>query len=147
MHRRARPPDNDRPTQSVQTLMSRKVAIQEALRVVKRKDDLGTPGDNEGFSLPHIARGRALALKDQLTVEDLHEARRYVYRFRRQIPLGKLADALGDRQSLRELKEELRPGRPRLPRRKRGQARKKPARRGQIGARAHDDGETLQCPT
>ena len=122
-------------SEGIPAAISTVAAIQEALTIVKHKDDIGTPQDGEGFSLPHLNTGTALAVKDDLTPEEVNIARKYVYRFRRQIPLPLLAAALGDR-SLADLKEELCPRRSRAPATAARRTRRKPARRGQVGARA-----------
>ncbi len=135
-------PDRDRRRQETPvrdgipaTISLRKAAIHEALRIIKRKDDLGTPQDGEGFSLPHLKAGRALAVKDDLTPEEIPLGCWYVYRFRRQIPLPLLAAVFGDR-SLADIKQELSPRRSRAPATRARRTQREPARRGQVGARA-----------
>lgn len=81
-------------------------AIRKALRVItKRSDDTPIP-DGRGFSRCHTQLGPALARKRRPTPALMALGRRWVYRYRNQIRVPLLGEALGD-TSLADVKQAL----------------------------------------
>ncbi len=82
-------------------------AILKALRLIHKKSHNEEPLDGEGFSIFHAALGATVARMRRLTPELAALGRRLVYRFRRQVLLKVLTEALGN-LSLAELKKQNR---------------------------------------
>ncbi len=82
-------------------------AILKALRVIHKKSHNTERLDGEGFSIFHAPLGATLARMRRPTPALMALGRRLVYRFRRQVLLKVLTEALGN-LSLAELKKQNR---------------------------------------
>ena len=78
-------------------------AILKALRLIHMKSHNEEPLDGQGYSIFHAALGATLARMRRLTPALMALGRRLVHRYRRQVPLKVLSDALGNK-SLAEIK-------------------------------------------